>query len=70
VPDLVLLGALDDLICFLWCENNLCIIYGWIFGLPCVRAGEICYARLSELFFAQMRSSHLSEQLSPKREWQ
>jgi len=50
--------------CFWWCENNLCIVYGWIFGLACVRAGEICYARLSELFFAQTRSSRLSEELS------
>ena len=58
---LVLLGAFDDLMCFWWCENNLCIVYGWIFGLACVRAGEICYARLSGLFFAQTRSSRLSE---------
>ena len=39
----------------------MCIVYGWIFGLACVRAGEICYARLSELLFAQTRSSRLSE---------
>ena len=61
MPVLVLLGALDDLMCFWWCENNLCIVYGWIFCLACVRAGEICYTRLSELFFAQTRSSRLSE---------
>ena len=61
MPVLVLLGALDDLMCFWWCENNLCIVYGWIFGLACVRVGEICYDRLSELFFAQTRSSRLSE---------
>ena len=58
---MVLLGALDDLMCFWWCENNLCIVYGWIFGLAYVRAGDICYARLSELFFAYTRSSRLSE---------
>jgi len=61
VPVLVMLSALDDLMCFWWCENNLCIVYGWIFGFACVRAGGICYARLSELFLAQTGSSRLSE---------
>ncbi|QCD95776.1 hypothetical protein DEO72_LG6g472 [Vigna unguiculata] len=32
--------------------------------------GEICYARLSELFLAQTGSFRLSEELSPKRKWQ
>jgi len=61
VSVLVLLGALDDLMCFWWCENNLCTISRWIFGFACVRAGEIYYARLSELFLAQTGSSRLSE---------
>jgi len=61
---LVLLGALDDSMCFWWCENNLCIVSGWIFVS---RDVEICYACLSELFFAQIGSSRLSEELSPKR---
>ena len=47
VSVLVLLGALDDLMCFLWCENNLCTVFGWIFGFACVKANEICYAHLS-----------------------
>ena len=34
------------------------------FGFACVRAGEICNARLSELFLAQMGSSPLSENYS------
>ena len=58
---LFLLGALDNLMCFWWYENNRCIISGWIFGFACVRAGEICYARLSELFLAQTGSFRLSE---------
>jgi len=58
---LFLLGALDNLMCFWWCENNQCIVSGWAFGFACVRAGEICYARLSELFLAQTGSSRLSE---------
>jgi len=61
---LVLLGALDNLMCFLWCENNRCIIFGWIFGFAYVIVGEICYARLSELFLAQTGSSRLSENVS------
>jgi len=37
MPVLVLLVAVDDLMCFWWCENNLCTIFGWIFfGFPCL----------------------------------
>jgi len=61
VSFLFLLGALDNLMCFWWCENNRCIVSGWILGFACVRASEICYARLSELFLAQTGSSSLSE---------
>ena len=40
----------------------ICVLFlDGFFGFACVRAGEILYARLSELFFAQTRSSRLSE---------